>query len=112
VLLITSGLLTIAAGIFNFLTIELRISGELADSFYAIYAADEGMERALYDERIQGLYPDPGVFTIQQNISNGSCYTATITKTAISTDIKVVGKYQCSGSISRQLQRSLQAGYQ
>lgn len=112
VLLITAGLFTIAVGVFNFLIIELRISGELSDSFYAIYAADEGLERALYDDRIQGLYPDPGTYIISQTLSNGSCYTATITKDATLTRVKSIGKYQCSGAISRQLQRALEVSYQ
>lgn len=112
VLLITAGLLTISTGVFNFLISELRISGELADSFYAIYASDEGLERALYDERIQGLYPNPGTYTIQATRSDGSCYTVTITKDATLTRIKSIGKYQCSGSITRQLQRSLEVTYQ
>lgn len=111
-LLITAALMAMSGSIFSFLITELRMSGELSDSFYAMYAADEGMERAFYDDRIRGLYPNPGVYTIPSGaLSNGSCYTATITRGAVTTTIKSVGKYQCSGG-SRQLQRSFEATYQ
>ncbi len=112
VLLIVSSLLVISTSIFNFVIAELRISGALNDSFYAVYAADEAMERALYQDRIEGSYVGPGVFTITDTALNGSCYTATITKTETETTIKTVGKYQCTAGSPRQTQRSFEVRYQ
>ena len=115
VMLIVSSLLAIAAGIFNFVIGELKLSGNVNDSFQAIYAADEGAERVLFDDRVSGLIdsadgvycwdgsqyilgssPCSGVI----NTAKGNCYIPEITRNGGNTILKVVGKNSCAGSVT------------
>ena len=117
VVLIVTSLMTIALSIFNFIITELKISGETADSFYAIAAADQGMEKAFYVGRVIGPYPDdcPNVpnCTETKNLSNGSCYTFTADTSSIigTTILTSVGKFECAVGSLRQSTRSLQSSY-
>lgn len=114
VILITTSLMSIAIAVFNFVITELRISGELSDSFYAIQSADQGLEKMLYLDRVIGTRSESSV--ISDSISNGACYTTTITKSTIAsttiTTIQSIGKYQCTEGSLRQSTRSLQTTYQ
>src|SRR3989338_10000544 len=47
VVVLLSAILSISIGIFNVVYGEFRISGEVADSFRALYAADEGIAHPL-----------------------------------------------------------------
>ncbi|MBI2097165.1 MAG: hypothetical protein HYT40_03410 [Candidatus Sungbacteria bacterium] len=53
VILVLSVLMTISLGIFNVLFTELRISGELARSYRALYASDQALEVILYRDRVR-----------------------------------------------------------
>ena len=47
VMIILSALLSISIGIFNIVFGQIKISGDLADSFVAFYAADQAIENIL-----------------------------------------------------------------
>lgn len=60
VILVISAILAISIGIFNLVFTEIRISGEMADSFIAFYAGDQGVENLLYDDRVANSIPGCG----------------------------------------------------
>ncbi len=104
VVAILSSLMSISMGIFNIIFGQIRISGEIADSFLAFYAADQGIERILYLDRVThvndtyGICTGAGIPCYQEfnvpAISNG-CYDITVNKTSVpvTTEIKVLGQY-------------------
>jgi len=109
VLLILSSLLSISIGIFNLTVGEIRISGEIVDSFIAFYAADQGIEKTLYLDRVsqntvcvnaQGN-PVNGndCYTDDQILSNQSGFNVKVSKTPNSVEIRAVGQYQCPGIV-------------
>ena len=49
VILVLSAVLSISIGIFAVVYGELRISGEISDSFVALYGADAGLEKLSYE---------------------------------------------------------------
>lgn len=51
VVVLLSAMFAISVGIFNAIFGQLIISGEIANSFLSLYAADQGIERALYCNR-------------------------------------------------------------
>ncbi len=114
--LITASLLIIGVGIFNFVVTELKISGELGTSFRALYAADEGIDLSLYNDRVLGQYPDAGTYTIPAAVTpTGACYNSTIIKTAApTTEITVIGYVTATSAncaVSRLMQRSFRVFY-
>ncbi|MDO8500167.1 MAG: hypothetical protein Q7S66_05975 [bacterium] len=122
VILILSSLLSISLGIFNAIFSELRLSGEIANSFTALYAADEAIERGLYLDRKQATtlcVPIVGVgcqyIGSQVQLSNGSCYRLRVDKKVTSSeytfdvDLRASGEFRCGGdafSVKRALQTS------
>jgi len=64
VVLILSIILSVSIGIFGVVYSETKISGEIGNSFNALYLSDEAMERVLYEDRVadwaSGLEPAPG----------------------------------------------------
>lgn len=114
VVVILSALLSISIGIFNVVFGELLISGEIADSFVAYYAADEGAEKNLYLDRIAGGLTDGT--SLSRNLSSGGCYTTMFHKnpptptTRCSLDpddleIETSGQYPCGATPSRVVRR-------
>ena len=68
---------SISLGIINILLGQLFVIGQAGESFRALYAADIGMERALYRDRVQNICG--GTSCSESKIfSNGSCYTANV----------------------------------
>ena len=113
--LIAASLMTIAFGIFNFVITEIRISGDLNDSFEALYAADEAMESVLYADRISGVCPGPlCTFTLLASSPSTACMNSIYTA-GTPTDIKTLGYTLQSGSdclsSPRAIQRSLEVKY-
>ena len=123
VILVLTSLLSISLGIFTSIFTEIRLSGEVADSFVALYAADEAIERGLYLDRNQPTpicTPVPGVgcryVGPQVQLSNGGCYILRVDKTptgdpsAFNVNMRATGEYRCgSGRIS--VKRALQTSY-
>ena len=124
VILILAALLSISLGIFNVVFTELRISGEVADSFVALYAADEAIEKGLYDDRDTSplCFPTPGpgercYDSGWINLPNGACYRLRADKTEVSPDppiydvtISATGEFPC-GSGTFAVKRALSISY-
>ncbi len=113
--LIAASLMTIAFGIFNFVITEIRISGDLNDSFKALYAADEAMESVLYADRV--LVACPGAlcsFTSASPGLNTACMNSVYTA-GTPTIIKTLGYTLQTGtncvSSPRAIQRSFEVRY-
>lgn len=82
---------------------EILISGQIEDSFIALYAADIGIERLLYLDRSSGSpladgYSESKNGEADFNYDLDFCYNATFTEDAATgvTTISVVGEYRCS----------------
>src|SRR3989344_2612838 len=108
VILVLTPLLSISLGVFAVVFTELRISGEIADSFVALYAADEAIERGLYLDRNQPASlctPVVGVgcqyVGAQVQLSNSSCYILKVDKTptadpyTFDVNMRATGEYRC-----------------
>lgn len=117
VVLILAAILSIATGIFNVVFGELRIAGEISDSFQALYAADEGMERMLYCDRVSdsGCAPCPGAGSCSYGpvltlLANGACHTVRLSRTGRDTTVTSTGEYRCGGT-TLAVRRALQSTY-
>lgn len=110
VMVILSALFSISIGIFNVVLGELRISGEIADSFVAFYAADQGIERTLYLDRGEGL-SDGYVEEKDLTSGSGGCYKVRLTKSGDDTQIIASGQYRCGSTASRVVKRGFMVTY-
>jgi len=116
VVVLLSALLSISLGIFNVVFGQLKISGEISDSFVAFYAADQGIEKTLYRDRIQGelctIAPGPNCF-VETNIDvqSGGCYTLRLSRVSSSTEIITSGQYRCGANPNRVVKRGFQVDY-
>lgn len=114
VIILLSAIMSIGLGIFNIVVGELKISGEISDSFIAFYAADQGIERILYLDRIARSMcaaPGPSCFTEARDVESGGCYTTRVSKVASTTDIVVAGQYRCGPNASRVVKRGFELTY-
>lgn len=134
VVVVLAALLSVSLSIFDVVFGETKISGEMTDSFKAIFAADQGMERMLYCDRTtpsancdnlgqpagclgqpgQCSYPGPNLNDTQQlpTFSSGACAYVRLFRNA-SGDTKAfsTGEYVC-GAAERSVRRALQSTYQ
>ena len=117
VVVLVAAILSVSLGVFNMMLGEFRISGDAADSFRALYAADEGFERTLYKDRQQGplcsSIADPCVPIVTVNVPSGACYEVRISRRALFPEMKiiVVGQYQCGVNPLRVVRRAFEAVY-
>ncbi|MBI2640457.1 MAG: hypothetical protein HYW91_01065 [Candidatus Sungbacteria bacterium] len=115
VVVILSVLFSISIGIFNVVLGQIKISGEIADSFVAFYAADQGIEKMLFRDRITGeICPTPGIncFPAQTfDTESGACYTIRVSKTGGNTEIITSGQYRCGTNPLRVVKRGFQVNY-
>ena len=114
VIILLSAIMSISLGIFNIVMGELRISGEISDSFIAFYAADQGIERVLYlDRNARTICGTPGqnCFTESGEVESGGCYTARVSRIASTTDIVVAGQYRCGTNPARVVKRGFELVY-
>ena len=115
VVALLSAILSISVGIFNVVIGEFRISGEITDSFRALYAADEGIERTLYRDRIvraicTGVQGTDCFVATDMPVKSGACYTVQVSKTP-KTQITIAGQYRCGVNPTRVVKRGFQLGY-
>lgn len=114
VVLITSAILAVGLGIFSSVFNQLRSASETKYSFNAFYAADHGMERTLYLDRIAGPLcegvntgpeADVNCYTLADfAVGNNACVTVRVSKDikcneteeAGWTRVRSTGLYQCS----------------
>ncbi|MDP3710122.1 MAG: hypothetical protein Q8R29_00135 [bacterium] len=123
VVTILSSIMAIGLGIFNVIFGQIRISGEIADSFLAFYSADQGIEKTLYLDRITYVGNTYGVCISTPGIpcytetgvsaSSGGCYDLSVSKTTspATTEIKVLGQYRCGTNPSRIIRRGFNLTY-
>jgi len=115
VIILLSAIMSISLGIFNVVLGELKISGEISDSFVAFYAADQGIERVLYlDRNLQAVcqVPGPDCFTdTNVPVESNGCYTARVSKAGNTTDIIVAGQYRCGLNPTRVVKRGFEVTY-
>lgn len=114
VILVLSALLSVSFGISNVVIGEFRVSGEIADSFVALYAADQGVERMFYDDRARDAICPGGASCsygpVTTELSNGACYTLRLTRTGIQTTVVSTGEYRCA-TPALSVKRALEAVY-
>ena len=124
VILLLGSFVSISLGIFNTVFEELNISGEIGDSFKAAYAADRGVERTLFRDRITtppatspplsacpNIDPSLCTETVTFPATQGGCYTMTLTRTGPDTLINVFGTYPCTASPKRIVRRAYSVSY-
>lgn len=126
VILVSSALMAISLGIFNITFIELRISGELSNTFQALYASDQLIEYVLYRDRVSAdTCTDNGTncFTVcTSNMPdctgteefasiNSACGYATVSKGGGLTEVKSIGQFECDPSSQRIVKRAFQLSY-
>ncbi len=66
-------IMAIALATTSILITQIRIIREMSNSVLAIYAADAGMERVLFEIRVKGIHPDD-INKIEETLSNDSEY--------------------------------------
>lgn len=138
VVLITSAILAVGLGIFSSVFNQLRTASETRYSFNALYAADRGIERTLYLDRVAGPLcpgvvidgvpdvdcyklgtPDDPVYPGGFPVGNNACVTVRVGKDikcdnaaeAGFTRIRSTGLYQC-GSGELGVKRAFCLSYQ
>lgn len=117
VILVMSALLSIGIAIFEVVYGEIRLSGEITDSFTALYAADEGLEQMLYEERSSGSPHCGGsgscTYSTEKTISVGSKSAHTymkIDRTGNSIIISSIGEYPYPAT-ELSVRRAFKVGY-
>lgn len=116
VIVLLSAILSISIGIFNVVLGEFRISGEATDSFRALYAADQGIERTLYQDREQqalcAVALGPDCFVAEGvGVPSEACYTVRVSKIADATTIVIAGQYRCGANPARVVKRGFEVTY-
>ena len=113
VIVILSAILSVSIGIFNVVLGEILISGEIADSFIAFYAADTGIERMLYRDRSQNAVP-AGVAQTNVNLPYSqytTCYSIRLEKSGGLSRIFAFGQYRCDTGSQRVVKRGFLVEY-
>src|SRR3989344_7366257 len=116
VILFLSALLSIASGMFAVTLGQILITGRAEDSFVALYSTDHGLERALYRDFVQtgSLSCAPTCTEDSGVLPSGGCYTMETTRDiplAGWTTIRIIGQYQCPGTIGRVVKRAFEYIY-
>lgn len=114
IIILLSAIMSVSLGIFNIVMGELRISGEISDSFIAFYAADQGIEKILYFDRVaRTICGTPGLncFMETTEVESGACYAARASKIGSTTDMVVAGQYRCGVNPSRVVKRGFELTY-
>mgnify|MGYP001594645119 CR=1 FL=1 len=116
VVVLLSAILSISVGIFNVVYGEFRISGEVADSFRALYAADEGIERTLYRDRqdraLCGVVEGLDCFVAADiPVLSGGRYSVRVSKEGGITAVTVAGQNREGADAARIVKRGFQVTY-
>lgn len=116
VMVILSALLSISIGIFNVVFGQIKISGDLADSFIAFYAADQAIEKMLYRDRTlaeicAGGPGNPCYTEGSTDVQSGGCYKIRVSKVSGITTVAAFGQYRCGATPSRVVKRGFQLTY-
>lgn len=125
VILILAAMLSISISIFDSVLGEFRISGEITDSFTALYAADQGMEKMLYENRVSSeawacpgrtgnCEYGPADSVPGDQLPAGACFKVRLERRGQNVTIVSSGEYNCLnrnpdeniGSVKRAFQSS------
>lgn len=127
--LISSIAISIGLGIFAIIFGELGISGSAKESLVALYAADSGIECALYWDIKQQAFSTStsnsincagsgfvvggsSLSTFDLNLPNDSCAHVRVQKTGLATAVTSLGEnISCGSASSRTVQRGLEVKY-
>lgn len=118
VILILSALLSISLGVYNSVFTEIRLSGEIADSFVALYAADEAIERGLFEDRdATPLCSAPGTNCYDSGwvtVASGACYRLRADRVDVgptyNMTLRATGEFRCGGG-TFSVKRALSTDY-
>ncbi len=108
--------LSISIGIVNVLLGQVILVGQSGDSFVALYAADMGIERALYRDRVQHLCVNPGACNESRALPGNACFDTVVTIPATGCGggstrcITVAAKNMCGG-VERYVERKFDIRY-
>ncbi|GAI23960.1 unnamed protein product [marine sediment metagenome] len=91
-ILIMAALLAIAIGVTRLSLGEIKLIRDIPNSLIAYYAADSGIERALYEERIGGGAADQADCSV--NLDNDSKYGVNVSQIGETVVIKSTGCYK------------------
>lgn len=115
--LILAALLAIGLGIFDVVFGEIRITEELSDSFTALYAADQGIERLLYDDLVADALSGcsgngPCTYgPINVDLGSQRCTRLSLRRTGGGqTTAESIGEYRCGSE--RSVKRRLVTSYE
>lgn len=123
---ILSALTSISYAMFTIAFSQIQIAGELSDSFIALYAADEGIERLLYEDRVDPAtlcsgfgspcYDNGNSTFTSVNAFDGGCYYAELSKTdfgggVADNSLSIIGQSQCGAEVTRFVRRAFDLSY-
>jgi hypothetical protein len=115
VVVLLSAILSIGVGIFNIVFGELMIATEITDSFRALYAADQGIERTLYRDRQKRekcMKIPPECFEeLNVKVQSGGLYSVRVSKSGGATDIVVAGQSREGVRASLIVKRGFRVSY-
>lgn len=118
VVILISTILSISVGIFTVVFGQLFISGEVADSFVAMYSSDHGIERTLYRDRLLGTGIACSTSCIENSmttyggpLASGGCYIVSMTKIGGTVTFESTGQYRCLVNSTRVVKRSFRLSY-
>ena len=120
--------LTLGIGVFTLVYGQLRLSAAAKESFKAFYAADSGVECALYWDLKQNAFSTPGSVNCAGNsyavgggtmtkfnlsLPNGACAKVSVFKSGSETTVTSLGEnLSCGAAASnRTVQRGLEVKY-
>lgn len=119
-----SAILSVGIGLFNLMFWQVFFSGQTGDSFRAFLAAEDGVERTLYRDRLMmgeicadGM-GDPCYTEGTTNVASGACYTLSVSKTDEDVDgdfetiITAIGQFPCNPDPLRFVKRGYQSSYE
>ncbi len=136
--LVSSIVLSVGLAIFSLTFKELRLSSAGRESQFAFYAADSGIECALYHDQRANAFsttspsssitcnntslpvtsstPIPGTYVrtfslVLDSASNRYCSNVTVTKTDGDTAISARGTNTCGGADSRRVERAIEVTF-
>ncbi len=89
VIVILAILMSVSLGLISLTVGEIQIAGGVGNSTVAFYAADTGIEKALYDKLVSG-----GAGQVSGTLDNGANYSTEVQEFASSTKIYSTGNYR------------------
>jgi len=91
-ILIMAAILAISFGLFRLSIGEIKLIRDIPNSLIAYYAADAGIEWAIYEERQRGGVSDKPDCSV--DLGNGSKYGIEVNRTGETITIKSIGCYK------------------